>query len=118
MGQFSGVILCFLSALLSRNCEGGPCFCAAAIVGIVCLLSWAAIRSPGVFNLTGKWQKRLELTLMNAELYRDHRNSSVSPPLYPKKRQELSPDWIVAVNLLSTAVGLALFCWALHAKFF
>jgi hypothetical protein len=117
MGQFSGVILCFFSALLFYQCQNGICQCVAIGVGVICLWSWSAIRSPGFFNLAAKWQKRLRLTIMNAELYRKHRNDPAPPPLYPKRRQESSPDWIVAVNIVFTLIGLFLFFAALHAKF-
>ena len=118
MGQFFGVILCFLSGLMSHNCEGGPCLCAATIVGLFCLLTWAFIRSPELFETMRKWQRRLRLTLVNPELYKYRKPHEDSGPLYPDKERAASPDWLAAVNLIFTVIGLFLFSWAIHAKFF
>ena len=118
MGQFFGVILCICSAFIFHECENYLCLCSAMFVGIVCLWSWYAIRSPSMFDLTGKWQRRLQLTLMNSELYHARRNGVASTPLYHKNRKVPIPDWIVVVNLLFTVIGLGLFCWAVQNKFF
>jgi hypothetical protein len=117
MGQFSGVILCFLSAFMSHNCEGGPCFCAAIGVGLVCLWTWASIRSPGLFATLGKWQSRLRLTLLNPELYKYHSPHDHSQSLYRYKEHMNSPDWVVAVNFIFTGIGFFLFFWAIHDRF-
>ena len=118
MGQFFGVILCFLSGLMSHNCEGGPCLCAATIVGLVCLWTWASIRSPEIFETMSKWQRRLRLTVVNPELYKYRKPHEDSGPLYRDKERTASPDWLAAVNLIFTVIGLFLFSWAIHAKFF
>jgi hypothetical protein len=118
MGQFSGVILCLLSAYFFHECEDATCYFAAIIVGLICLWTWLSIRSPELFATMAKWQRRLRLTLLNPELYKHQTSHEDGRSLYPDKSRTFSPDWIVAVNLVFTAIGLFLFIRAIHAKFF
>jgi len=118
MGQFSGVILCFLSALIFHNCKDDTCFCAAIIIGFVCLWTWLSIRSPELYATMGKWQRRLRLTLLNPELYNCQNPHEGSRTLYSEKERTFFPDWVVAVNFIFTAMGLFLFFLAICSIFF
>jgi hypothetical protein len=117
MGYFSGVVFCFSSELLSYTCKSGACICLDVIVGVVCLWSWAAIRSPALFEKTGKWQTRMTLTLFNPKLYRKTDTHSETSRNYPEEREAATPDWLVAVNMIFTIIGFALFVRALHVTF-